>query len=100
MKTEQKDKIYSSILLLLSCGFILYKLNSLSFANPIPNGTILEYLMYAIDTYFDMLIIGYVFFCLQIAGYFGLKYKKDYITISLLTISLTPISLLFFRKEK
>lgn len=100
MKTDQKDKSYSVILLLMSCFFIVYALGTADLKMPIPGGSIIDYVLFMVDTYLDIILISYVFICLQFAGYYELKYKQDYITISLLAISLTPISLLFIKKNK
>jgi hypothetical protein len=97
MITEEKDKTYSTIFLILSCLIVLYGFGSANNVNPIPNGSVIDYLYFLVKSYFDFIMIGYVFICLQIAGYYELKYKQDYFTLSLLIISLTPFSLLFIK---
>jgi len=48
-----------------------------------------------IAQYLDFVLIAYVFICFQLAGFVELKYKKDFIMVSILSILLTPISILF-----
>ena len=100
MNTASKDKTLSSILYLLSLMAIFYGLtqsNSILFLE----GWILKDIIYLVaNSYNDILIIGYVFICLQISGYIELKYGKDYLTISILSILLTPISLFFILFDK
>ena len=100
MNTESTDKTFSTILYLLSVMAIFYGLtqsNSILFLE----GWILKDIIYLVaNSYNDILIIGYVFICLQISGYIELKYGKDYLTISILSILLTPISLFFILFDK
>ena len=50
--------------------------------------------------YLDFVIIAYVFICFQLAGFIELKYKKDFMTVSILSILLTPISILFILQNE
>ena len=97
MKIEQKDKTLSRIILVISGILILYGVGTSGLENPMSNATLTEYYGYLVNAYLDFILIGYLFICLQIAGYVELKYKQDYITISIVCIFLTPISLLFIK---
>ena len=52
------------------------------------------------NQYLDFVLIAYVFTCFQIAGFIELKYKQDFIMISLLSIFLTPLSLIFILQNE
>jgi hypothetical protein len=97
MKTESKDKTLSRIILVLSGIIILYGIGISGWWNPLAEETLTEYYNYIVDGYLDFILIGYLFICLQIAGYVELKYKQDYITISIVCIFLSPISLFFIK---
>ncbi len=97
MKTESKDKTLSRIILVLSGIIILYGIGISGWGNPLAEATLTECYNYIVDGYLDFILIGYLFICLQIAGYVELKYKQDYITISIVCIFLSPISLFFIK---
>ncbi len=42
----------------------------------------------------------YYLFTFQLAGFIELKYKKDFMTVSILSILLTPISILFILQSE
>ena len=100
MNTEQKDKFISFLLLLISVSLITYGIKLAGFENYFTDSPVLDSILSLCDQYFDLILIGYVFICLQIAGYYELKYHKDYLTISIITILLTPLSLLFIRSSE
>ncbi len=100
MNTEQKDKFISFLLLLISVSLITYGIRLAGFENYLTESPILDSILNLCDQYFDLILIGYVFICLQISGYYELKYHKDYLTISIITILLTPLSLLFIRSSE
>lgn len=100
MNTRNKDRTISWMLVLIALGIILYGLGT---SNNIPDfsgKTLKEILTFLVDTYLDFILIVYVFICLQVAGYVELKYKKDYIVASMLSILFTPFSLLFILKNE
>ncbi len=97
MSTEQKDKIISFVLLLFSISLVIYGIRLAGFENSMTGISFMKSLFKLGNQYFDFILIGYVFICLQIAGYYELKYHKDYLTISIMCILLTPLSLLFVR---
>ena len=99
MNTEQKDKFISVLFLLVSVSLVIYGIGLAGFENPLTGSSFLESLLNLSNQYFDFILIGYVFICLQISGYYELKYHKDYLTISIMCILLTPLSLLFIRSS-
>ena len=100
MNTASKDKTLSSILHLLSLMTILYGLTESDSVSIFKNWLFKDIIFFLIESYFDIIIIGYLFICLQLSGYVELKYGKDYLTISMLSIFLTPISLFFIIADK
>ena len=95
MNTEQKDKFISVLFLLISVSLVIYGIGLAGFENHLTGSSFLKYFLNLGNQYFDFILIGYVFSCLQISGYYELKYHKDYLTISIMCILLTPLSLVF-----
>jgi len=100
MNTEQKDKFISVVFLLISVSLVIYGIGLAGFENPMTGSSFMKSLLNLSNQYFDFILIGYVFICLQIAGYYELKYQKDYLTMSIISILLTPLSLLFIRPSE
>ena len=100
MNTEQKDKFISVSFLLISVSLVIYGIGLAGFENPLTGSSFLKSLLNLSNQYFDFILIGYVFICLQIAGYYELKYHKDYLSMSIISILLTPLSLLFIRASE
>ena len=100
MNIASKDKTLSSILYLLSLMAILYGLAESDSISIFKDWLFKDIIFFLIESYFDIIIIGYLFICLQISGYVELKYGKDYLTVSMLSIFFTPISLLFITNDK
>ena len=48
----------------------------------------------------DLILIIYVFSCLQLAGISELKQRQDYLVVALISLIFTPIGLLFIKEEK
>ena len=48
----------------------------------------------------DLLLIIYVFSCLQLAGISEFKQRQDYLVVALISLIFTPIGLLFIKEEK
>ena len=95
MNTETSDKTLSGIFYLLTVMCLLYgitDIKGLVFTNSIVSE---KWLSSILNNYYDLIIVFYVFICLQISGYVELKYGKDYLTVSILSILLSPLSLLF-----
>ena len=100
MNTASKDKTLSSILCLLSLMAIFYGLAESDSVSIFKNWLFKDIIFFLIESYFDIIIIGYLFICLQLSGYVELKYGKDYLAVSMLSIFLTPISLFFIITDK
>lgn len=95
MNQEQKDKTLSSIIALITLALVMYLL-SISEAFNIQEGrTLKELFAFVMAQYLDFVLIAYIFICFQLAGFVELRYKKDFITVSILSVLLTPISILF-----
>ena len=47
----------------------------------------------------DLILIIYVFSCLQLAGISEFKQRQDYLVVALISLIFTPIGLLFIREE-
>tara|TARA_Y100000768_G_scaffold282664_1_gene217408 strand:- start:367 stop:690 length:324 start_codon:yes stop_codon:yes gene_type:complete len=47
----------------------------------------------------DLLIIFYIFLCLQLAGLSEFKQRQDYLVVALISLIFTPIGLLFIKDE-
>ena len=58
-----------------------------------------EFVEFLLNQYLDFILVAYVFICFQIAGFVELRYKQDFILISLLSIFFTPFSILFIRQS-
>ena len=95
MNQEQKDKTLSSIIALITLALVMYLLSNSGVLNIQEGRTLKELFSLVIAQYLDFVLIAYIFICFQLAGFVELKYKKDFITVSILSILLTPISILF-----
>ena len=99
MSTEKTDKTLSGILILLTIGVVLFALNSFD-AFPKPNGQPLNEIISNIIThYLDIVIIIYVFTCLQIAGYLELKHRQDFLTVAVVSVLFTPLAVFFIMEN-
>tara|TARA_A100001015_G_scaffold262740_1_gene309192 strand:- start:494 stop:817 length:324 start_codon:yes stop_codon:yes gene_type:complete len=47
----------------------------------------------------DLLIIFYIFLCLQLAGLSEFKQRQDYLVVAFISLIFTPIGLLFIKNE-
>tara|TARA_X000000950_G_scaffold134984_1_gene167953 strand:- start:1984 stop:2289 length:306 start_codon:yes stop_codon:yes gene_type:complete len=90
-----RDKNLSGTLIFLTLGFIFYTVGS--DGGPIIEGsmTLKESIFNIFENYLDIVIIMYVFLCLQIAGYLELKYRQDFLTVSIISILFTPFAIFF-----
>ena len=48
----------------------------------------------------DLILIIYIFSCLQLAGISEFKQRQDYLVVALISLIFTPIGLLFIKEEK
>ena len=95
MNQDQKDKTLSSIIVLITLALVMYLISDSDALNIQGGRTLKELFSLMIAQYLDFVLIAYVFICFQLAGFVELKYKKDFIMVSILSILLTPISILF-----
>ena len=100
MNLEQKDRTISGIILLLTLGMTFYVFSDLGGSINLDGKTIKDIISIMMNQYLDFVLIAYVFTCFQIAGFIELKYKQDFIMISLLSIFLTPLSLIFILQNE
>jgi len=100
MKSMNKDKNLSGTLIFLTLGFILYIVGSDGGFTIKSTVTLKDLLVYIFEFYYDIVIIVYVFLCLQIAGYLELKHRQDFLTISIVCILFTPFSVFFVYRNK
>ena len=100
MNLEQKDRTISGIILLLTLGMIFYVFSDSGGSINLDGKTIKDIISIMMNQYLDFVLIAYVFTCFQIAGFIELKYKQDFIMISLLSIFLTPLSLIFILQNE
>ena len=96
-----KDKNLSGTLIFLTLGFIFYIVGSDGGTSIQDSVTVKEIILNIFESYLDIVIIVYVFLCLQIAGYLELKYRQDFLTISIISILFTPLAIFFvYRNEE
>ena len=95
MNQDQKDKTLSSIIVLITLALLMYLISDSGVFNIQGGRTLKQLFSLMIAQYLDFVLIAYVFICFQLAGFVELKYKKDFIMVSILSILLTPISILF-----
>ena len=95
MNQDQKDKTLSSIIVLITLALVMYLISDSGALNIQGGRTLKELFSLMIAQYLDFVLIAYVFICFQLAGFVELKFKKDFIMVSILSIILTPISILF-----
>ena len=96
-----KDKNLSGTLIFLTLGFILHIVGSDSGTSIQGSVTVKEIILNIFESYLDIVIIVYVFLCLQIAGYLELKHRQDFLTVSIISILFTPLAIFFvYRNEE
>ena len=100
MKQENKDKTLSSIVAFITIALVVYLVSQSGVIDVQEGKTLKDLLSMLIAQYLDFVIISYVFICFQLAGFIELKYKKDFMTVSILSILLTPISILFILQNE
>ena len=100
MTSINKDKNLSGVLILFTLGYILFAAGSNGSLLIEESMTMKDSVFYILKFYLDVVIICYIFICLQIAGYLELKHKQDFLTMSLISILFTPFATFFvYRNE-
>ena len=100
MKQENKDRTLSSIVVLITLTLVVYLVSQSGIVDVQGGKTLKDLFSILMAQYLDFVIIAYVFICFQLAGFIELKYKKDFMTVSILSILLTPISILFILQNE
>ena len=100
MNQENKDKALSSIIVLITLTLLVYLLFQSGIVDAREGKTLKDLFSMLMAQYLDFVIISYAFLCFQLAGFIELKYKKDFMTVSILSILLTPISILFILQNE
>ena len=100
MKQENKDKTLSSIVALITLTLVVYLVFQSGIVDVQEGETLKDLFSMLMAQYLDFVIISYVFLWFQLAGFIELKYKKDFMTVSILSILLTPISILFILQSE
>lgn len=100
MTSFNKDKNLSGMLILFTLGFILFVAGSDEDLVIEKSMTIKDSISYILKFYLDIVVISYIFICLQIAGYLELKHKQDFLTMSLVSILFTPFATFFVYRNK
>ena len=100
MKQENKDKTLSSIVALITLTLVVYLVSQSGIVDVQGGKTLKDLFSMLMAQYLDFVIIAYIFTCFQLAGFIELKYKKDFMTVSILSILLTPISILFILQNE
>ena len=100
MKSFNRDRNLSGTLVFLTLGFVLYILGADDGFTVKNTMTLKELFSHIFKFYLDLIIIGYVFLCLQIAGYLELKHKQDFLTISIVSILFTPFAIFFVYRDE
>tara|TARA_Y100000816_G_C25737707_1_gene388291 strand:+ start:286 stop:600 length:315 start_codon:yes stop_codon:yes gene_type:complete len=100
MTSLKKDKNLSGMLILCALGFILYLAGSDEGLVLKSSMTIIDSIPAILELYLDIVIISYIFICLQIAGYLELKHKQDFLIMSLISILFTPFATFFVYRNK
>ena len=100
MNPENKDRYLSIFIVFLTIVMIFYILLDSGGILHFEGKTLKDIFLFIINKYFDFTLMAYIFICLQFSGFVELKYKQDFIKISLLSIVFTPFSLLFILQDE
>jgi len=100
MKKSNLDRTLSSSIILITLAFVLFGLSNSDLIETFFTYSIKEHIDHSIKYNLDFVLIFYIFLCLQVSGYVELKYKKDYLLISIMSILFTPLAIFFIIKDK
>ena len=102
MKVSQ-DKTISIAILTFAALMIAWWIYGLYGDSPnamtLSNFSLKNLLIWA-DHNTDLIIIIYIFVCLQLAGLSEFKQGQDYLIVAFISLIFTPIGLLFIKNEK
>ncbi|MEE2765484.1 MAG: hypothetical protein VX600_03210 [Candidatus Neomarinimicrobiota bacterium] len=104
MKSDKIDKIISILFLVLSAGVIIWWF-MIAFSNAETEQNV--FTLFTLDNIvkwgqanMDIVIISYIFFCLQAAGISELKQQQDYLLVAIISLIFTPLGLLFIKNDE
>ena len=100
MKKSSIDNTLSSSIILITLAIVLFGISNSNIIENLFKYSIKDHIDYSLKYNLDFILIFYIFLCLQISGYIELKYKKDYLLVSIISIIFTPISIFFIIKDK
>jgi len=102
MKVNQ-DKTISGVILSFTVFMMIWWIYSLygppTSAMNLSEISLKNVLVWA-DQNTDLIIIIYIFVCLQLAGLSEFKQGQDYLIVAFISLVFTPIGLLFIKNEK
>ena len=102
MKVNQ-DKTISVAILIFAALMIVWWIYGLygdsSVAMNLSNFSLKNLLIWA-EHNTDLIIIIYIFVCLQLAGLSEFKHGQDYLIVAFISLIFTPIGLLFIKNDK
>ena len=103
MKSDKKDKLISVLLLMLSTGVVIWWIMA-AYLDAGAEKTlytlfILENIVNWGQANIDIVIISYIFICLQAAGLSELTQRQDYLIAAIISLVFTPLGLLFIKSE-
>ena len=99
----KQDRTVSIVILLVTIIMIIWWIVSISTDSTgimsLTDTTLKDIVVWA-NNNTDLLIIIYIFLCLQAAGLSEFKQGQDYLVVALISLIFTPIGLLFIKNEK
>jgi len=102
MKVNQ-DKTISIAILIFAALIIVWWIYGLYVDSPVAinlSSFSLKNLLIWAEHNTDLIIIIYIFVCLQLAGLSEFKQGQDYLIVAFISLIFTPISLLFIKNDK
>lgn len=103
MKSDKKDKLFSILFSMLSTGVIIWWITA-AYLDAGVEQTL--YTLFALENIvkwgqanIDIVIISYIFICLQAAGVSELTQRQDYLLVAIISLVFTPLGLLFIKSE-
>ena len=103
MKNDKKDKLISILFWMLSTGVIIWWIMA-AYLDAGAEQTlytlfVLENIIKWGQANIDIVIISYIFICLQAAGVSELTQRQDYLLVAIISLVFTPLGLLFIKSE-
>ena len=103
MKNDKKDKLISILFWMLSTGVIIWWIMAayldVGAEQTLYTLFVLENIINWGQANIDIVIISYIFICLQAAGVSELTQRQDYLLVAIISLVFTPLGLLFIKSE-